>query len=125
MKLRIFLVLACAAFSPLVIADTSPRIAVADARSLMIQALAATNGEAHGILIGTHAQAISQRFGASAPIFIDVTTERRYLQQGCSRLRVQFSQDGVLLPGTPTPRKQVIEFGINYCRDALPPQSLR
>ena len=70
------------------------------------------------------ADAISKRFAASTPIFIDVTTERRYVQTGCSRLKVTFWQDGVLLHGAKAPRKQTIEFGINYCRDGRPPESL-
>ena len=123
MKLSMFVILACL-FPSLVLAEASLRTPVADARWLMIRAITAADGVAHGILIGSSADAITQRFGASSPIFIDVTTERRYLQPGCSRLRVLFWQDGVLLPGTPTPRKQVIEFGINFCRDGLPPQSL-
>ena len=73
---------------------------------------------------GDIATAISQRFGATSPIFIDVTPERRYQQPGCSRLKVSFWQDGVLLPGAKAPRKQTMEFGINYCLDGLPPKSL-
>jgi hypothetical protein len=30
----------------------------------------------------------------------------------------------VQLPGVPAPRRQTIDFGINYCRDGLPPKSL-
>jgi hypothetical protein len=48
------------------------------------------------------ADAITKRFGATSPIFIDVTTEKRYAQPGCSRLKVTFWQDGVLLPGATT-----------------------
>lgn len=41
-----------------------------------------------------------------------------------SRLKVRFWQDGVQLPRAPTPRRQIIDFGINYCSDGLPPKSL-
>jgi hypothetical protein len=102
----------------------SPRTPVPDARPLLLAAIQASNGEAHGVLTGDIANAISQRFGATSPIFIDVTTERRYQQPGCSRLKVSFWQDGVLLPGAKAPRKQTMEFGINYCLDGLPPKSL-
>jgi hypothetical protein len=34
----------------------------------------------------------------------------------------RFWQDGVLLPGASGPRRQTIDFGINYCRDGQPPQ---
>ena len=100
------------------------RIPVTDARPLMLAALQAPNGEAHGVLTGDLADAISKRFSATTPIFIDILTERRYRQAGCSRLKLIFWQDGVLLPGANSPRKQTIEFGINYCLDGMPPKSL-
>ena len=71
------------------------------------------------------ADAITRRFGATSPILIDVTTEKHYAQPGCSRLKVTFWQDGVLLPGATTPRRQTMDFGINYCLDGRPPQSLK
>lgn len=102
-----------------------PRAEVSDARPVMLAAIQASDGEAHGVLIGDVADAITRRFNGTSPIFIDVTTERRYQQTGCSRLKVLFWQDGVLLPGAKAPRKQTMEFGINYCLDGLPPKSLR
>jgi len=36
-----------------------------------------------------------------------------------------FWQDGVLLPGASSPRRQTMDFGINYCLDGRPPQSLK
>lgn len=101
-----------------------PRAEVSDARPVMLAAIQASDGEAHGILIGDVADAITRRFNGTSPIFIDVTTGRRYQQPGCSRLNVLFRQDGVLLPGTQAPRKQTMEFGINYCLDGMPPKSL-
>lgn len=126
MKLTTFL-LAMAAAMPAFADESSsmsPRTSVPDPRPLLLAAIQASNGEAHGVLTGDVANAISQRFGATSPIFIDVTTERRYQQPGCSRLKVSFWQDGVLLPGAKAPRKQTMEFGINYCLDGLPPKSL-
>ena len=82
------------------------------------------SGQAQGVLVGEIADAITQRFRGTTPIYIDVTTERRYAQAGCSRLKVRFWQDGVQLPGVPAPRRQTIDFGINYCRDGQPPRSL-
>ena len=104
--------------------DELPRTPVSDARPVMLAALQSANGEAHGVLTGTLAEAITRRFAATSPIYIDVTTERRYRQAGCSRLKVSFWQDGVLLPGAQAPRRQTIDFGINYCLDGLPPKSL-
>ncbi|MDZ7855946.1 hypothetical protein [Sphaerotilus sp.] len=99
------------------------RVAVTDARPLLIAAIDAADGQARGVLTGQLADAITQRFKATTPIYIDVDTERRYVQAGCRRLKVRFWQDGVQLPGVPVPRRQTVDFGINYCRDGLPPKS--
>ncbi|MBT9597010.1 MAG: hypothetical protein IV094_13590 [Vitreoscilla sp.] len=101
------------------------RVSVADARSLLVAAIDAPDGQAHGVLSGQIADAITQRFKATTPIYIDVTTERRYAQAGCRRLQARFWQDGVQLPGLAAPRRQTVDFGINYCRDGLPPKSLQ
>lgn len=114
-----------AGLSSLVLADEVPRAQVSDPRPVMLAALQSVDGEAHGILSGEIADALTQRFAATSPIYIDVTTERRYAQAGCARLNVRFSQDGVLLPGAPSPRRQTMDFGINYCLDGQPPQSLK
>lgn len=114
-----------AAFALPVFADDVVRTSVPDPRPLMLAALRASDGQAHGILTGEMADAITRRFGATSPIFVDVTTEKRYAQPGCSRLKVSFWQDGVLLPGALSPRRQTIDFGINYCLDGRPPQSLK
>ena len=106
-------------------ADPVPRAPVADPRPVMLAALQSANGQAHGVLTGAVADAITKRFGASSPVFIDVTTEKRYAQAGCSRLKVSVWQEGVLLPGAKAPRTQTMDFGINYCLDGLPPKSLR
>ena len=113
------------AFMSLVYADDGERMPVPDARPVMLAALQSADGQAHGVLTGEMADAISKRFGATSPIYIDVTIEKRYAQSGCSRLKVTFWQDRVLLPGARTPRRQTMDFGINYCLDGRPPQSLR
>lgn len=100
------------------------RAQVPDARPLLLAALRAPDGQAHGLLSGEMADAIRQRFQASSPIYIDVATLHRYVQSGCSRLNVKFWQDDVRLPGAASPQQQTIEFGINYCLDGLPPKSL-
>ena len=105
-------------------ASAQDRTPVQDARPLLIAAIDAPTGEAHGMLVGEIADAITQRFKGTSPIYIDVTTERRYTQQGCRRLKVRFWQDGVQLLGVPAPRRQTVDFGINYCRDGQPPKSL-
>ena len=105
-------------------ATAQERVAVPDARPLLLAAIDAPDGRAHGLLSGPMADAITARFKATSPVYIDVSTERRYAQAGCRRLKVSFWQDGVQLPGEPSPRRRTIDFGINYCRDGLPPRSL-
>lgn len=104
--------------------NAQERISVSDARPLLLAAIDAPDGRAHGVLSGPMADAITARFKATSPVYIDVSTERRYAQAGCRRLKVSFWQDGVQLPGAPAPRRQTIDFGLNYCRDGLPPRSL-
>lgn len=100
------------------------RTPVPDARPVLLAALQSPDGTAYGVLSGDLADAITRRFEASSPIYIDVSTEKRFRQAGCSRLKVVFWQDGVRLPGAKAPRLQTVEFGINYCLDGLPPKSL-
>jgi hypothetical protein len=105
-------------------ATAQDRAPVQDARPLLIAAIEAPDGQSRGVLVGEIADAITRQFKGTSPIYIDVTTERRYTQAGCSRLNVRFWQEGVQLPGAAAPRRQTIDFGINYCRDGLPPKSL-
>ncbi|WP_298435667.1 hypothetical protein [Ottowia sp.] len=107
-----------------VLAKDIARTPVPDARPVLLAALQSADGSAHGVLTGEIADAITRRFEATSPIYIDVTTEKRYRQPGCSRLKVLLWQEGVRLPDALAPRKQSIEFGINYCLDGLPPRSL-
>ena len=117
-------VVPCVALTAWAQALAQDRASVQDARPLLIAAIDAPTGQAHGMLVGEIADAVTQRFKGTSPIYIDVTTERRYAQPGCRRLKVRFWQDGVQLPGVPAPRRQTIDFGINYCRDGQPPKSL-
>jgi hypothetical protein len=117
---------ACLAVTALVASNATAqdRAQVQDARPLLIAAIEAPDGQSRGVLVGEIADAITRQFKGTSPIYIDVTTERRYTQAGCSRLNVRFWQEGVQLPGAAAPRRQTIDFGINYCRDGLPPKSL-
>lgn len=118
------LTLLLSALTATTLAHAIDRTPVTDPRPLMIAALIAPTGAAHGILVGESAEAIARRFQSASPIYIDVTTVRRYRQAGCSRLNVAIWQEGVVLPGAAAPRKQTIDIGINYCRDGLPPKPL-
>lgn len=106
------------------------RTPVPDPRPVLLAALQSADGTAHGVLTGEIADAITRHFEATSPIYIDVSTEKRYREPGCSRLKVLFwqegvKQEGVKLPDVAAPRKQTIEFGINYCTTGLPPRSLQ
>ena len=125
MKPRAAALLATMALGTVAPALAQDRIAVRDARPLLIAAIDSPDGQAHGVLVGDIADAITQRFKGTTPIHIDVSTERRYAQPGCSRLKLRFWQDGVQLPGVPAPRRQTIDFGVDYYRDGQPPRSLR
>jgi hypothetical protein len=120
------LLLCVATVSPTLTAaqDPSPRVAVEDVRVLMAAAIDSPTGAAHGVLSGQTARLITDRFGASGPILVDVTTERRYTQPGCSRLKLSFSQDGVNLAGAAGPQRRTVDIGLNVCRDGMPPKSL-
>jgi len=113
-----------AAFSALGQVPTPARLEVSSPKPLMIAAIDSPTGEAHGVLVGEYADLLQKKFPGSGPIYIDVSTERRYSQAGCSRLKVTIWQDGVRLSTGDAPRKQGAQFGINYCRDGLPPRSL-
>lgn len=104
--------------------SASSRVPVEDVRVLMVAAIDSPSGQAQGFLSGKQADAITRQFKASTPILIDVSTERRYQQPGCSRLKVTFSQEGLHLPGFTTPQRRTVDVGLNYCRDGKPPKSL-
>ncbi|MCL2590056.1 MAG: hypothetical protein FWD67_04050 [Betaproteobacteria bacterium] len=94
-------------------------------QALMLEAIRSEAGVAHGVLTGGVADALTQKFGGTSPITVDVSTEKRYRQPGCSRLKVLFQQEGVRLPENKEPRTQTVEIGINYCLDGKPPKSLQ
>lgn len=102
--------------------DAPPR-AVANPRELMIEAIDSPDGKASGVLTGEMADAIGRGFGTDAPLMIEVTTLKRYRQEGCRRLNVSFTQRGVHLPGDSASGARRIDFGIDYCRDGRPPSS--
>lgn len=100
------------------------RIPVDNIKPLLLQAIDAPDGRARGVLAGKIADVLTERFKGTSPIRIDVDTEKRFKQPGCSRLMVKVWQEGVLLPGATSPRRQTVEIGLNYCRDGQPPSSL-
>jgi len=126
MLTRVFLAAICCVTAVVASAqgDAVRRVGVANPRALMVAAIDSPNGEAHGVLVGEMAQAIQTRLPGTTPVYIDVTTEMRYSQPGCSRLKLTFWQEGAQTLGEAHPRKHSVDVGINYCRDGLPPKSL-
>jgi hypothetical protein len=122
--LGLFIALSLCALSAIA-GDDAARQHVQDVRPLMIAAIDSTAGEARGILDGDAAQAIGRHFHSTAPILVDISTERRFGQAGCSRLKVAFRQDGVVLPGAVSGSRQGVVFGVDYCRDGTAPRSLQ
>lgn len=104
-------------------AAPAARTPVPDPRPLMVAAIDSPSGQAHGVLTGQMADAMARKFRTREPLLIDVTTEKRYAQAGCSRLKVLFRQSGVWLSGSMAQSEQTIAFGIDYCRDGSPPHS--
>lgn len=104
--------------------DLSRRIAVEDLRVALVQAIDAPDGQVHAVFVGKMAEAITSKFKAQSPIFVDVSTLKRYTQEGCRRLRLAIWQDGVVLPGSDGPQRRTVAFDLNYCRDGSPPASL-
>lgn len=115
---------AFAALSPLAAIADEARLPVEDFRILLVRAIDSPDGSAKGILIGTMTEALTKRLQATGPVLIDVTTLRRYRQDGCSRMNVRFSQEGVHQAQGKAPRTQTLDMGLNYCRDGQPPKSL-
>jgi hypothetical protein len=95
-----------------------------DLREILVAAIDVPRGEARGVLVGDLATSVTRAFDASGSILLDVSTERRYRQPGCSRLKLTVSQEGVLLPGEATRRTKTVDVSLNYCRDGTPPHSL-
>ncbi|MBW8830356.1 MAG: hypothetical protein JF606_13150 [Burkholderiales bacterium] len=125
--LKLITTLAAASIAQVAFAQGAPRLLVEEPRllrTLLVAAVDSPTGEAHGQMSGDIAKMMSDRFRTTGPILIDITTERRYAQPGCSRLKIRFAQDGVVMPGASAPQNKTVDIGLNYCRDGLPPKSL-
>lgn len=105
-------------------AGTPARVAASGLAPLMVAAIDAPDGHAHGVLTGPMAGRIGQAFAATSPLYVDVSTLVRYAQPGCRRLRVLVWQEGVRFTAGAPAHRESVEFGINYCRDGLPPRAL-
>jgi len=89
-------------------------------KALLMQALNAPDGKSKGIIEGKEADAIHAATGASDPTRAEVSTIKKFNQEGCSRLAVRLIQ-----PNTPTKEGGKTDFALNYelnlCRNGTPP----
>lgn len=89
-------------------------------KALLMQALNAPNGAAKGIIEGKEVDAIYAATGASDPARAEVSTIKKFNQEGCSRLAVKLIQ-----PNTPIKEGGKTDFALNYelnlCRNGMPP----
>ena len=77
--------------------------------------LAIEHGEARGMLTGSSATYMQQKFGSTAPLEIDVRALHPLPQSGCSRLAVTSRQKNVLEKGRHEDKE--LTYQLNYCRD--------
>ncbi|MCZ2157574.1 MAG: hypothetical protein LC114_27380 [Bryobacterales bacterium] len=76
---------------------------------LMLQALDAPGGTAHGVIVGPVAKKFRDTTGSVAPVMAEVTTLKSFRQEGCKRLNVRLKQANV-----PTTDGKLTEFGFDY-----------
>jgi hypothetical protein len=99
------------------------RLRVTDIRPLLAAALG--RGEAHGVLVGDAAQWTAEHFRTTAPIEIDVKTEKPLSRPGCTRLAITTTQDGVWdfnrKERASAPERKAFTWRVDYCRDGSLP----
>lgn len=90
-------------------------------KALMMRALNSPSGIARGIIEGKEADKIHEATGSNDPLRGEVTTIKRYKEEGCSRLAVKLTQ-----PNTPTRQGTRTDFVLNYelnlCQNGMPPR---
>lgn len=80
------------------------------------------SGAAKGVVTDAMADHIHKQTGFTAPVVVEVTTLKRYHQEGCRRLNAKFTMPGAMVK-TPAGAQEEFELnmGINLCRDGSPP----
>lgn len=90
-------------------------------KALMMRALNSPAGVARGIVEGKEADKIHETTGSYDPLRGEVSTLKRYKEEGCSRLAVKLIQ-----PNTPTQQGTKTDFALNYelnlCKNGMPPR---
>lgn len=116
MKIRVLAAMAAVALIPFAhAADRYTNI-----KPLLLQAIDAPDGRAEGEIVGPIADKFRETTGSNAPVVAEVTTIKRFQQEGCSRLALRLTQNDVpTQDGKRVPFS--IEYGLNLCRDGNPP----
>lgn len=113
---RYFIIIATLAL----VVNTASAAEGVNVKALLMQALDAPDGKAKGIVEGKEANAIHTATGASDPVRAEVSTIKKFSQEGCSRLAVRLVQ-----PNAPTKEGGKADFALNYelnlCRNGTPP----
>ena len=99
------------------------RVPVTSLRPLLLAAL--TNGTARGTLVGEAVPFMTQKFGTTRPIEIDVRTLHPLAQIGCQRLEVTTTQRNVIDPKTARAQDAKLIYQISYCRNGAFPEVRR
>jgi hypothetical protein len=89
-------------------------------KQLMVRAIDAPDGKAHGYILGSIADKFKITTGSSGRVSAEVSTIKSFNREGCKRLNVRLTQSDV-----PTSEGKtadfVIDYGLNMCRDGSPP----
>jgi len=89
-------------------------------KPLLLQAIDAPDGKVTGVLVGPVSYKFRYSTGSSEPVLAEVTSIKRFKQEGCKRRNVRLSQADV--PTKDGKRTVlVMDYGINLCRDGSPP----
>ena len=89
-------------------------------KQLMVRAIDAMDGTAHGFILGSIADKIKKTTGSSGLVRAEVSTIKSFNRDGCKRLNVRLSQSDVPTSDGKT-ADFVVDYGLNMCRDGSPP----
>ena len=99
-------------------AQPGDRVPVTDIKPLLKEAI--QRGAARGVIVGSAAAYMRQRFDTEAPIEVDVKQLHALPQAGCSRLEVTTRQLAVSENGKREDKE--LAYQLSYCRDGSFPE---
>lgn len=119
MKIKFIVCLCMSAFS-----FTANAAQPTTIKALITEALTSSSGMSSGTIAeGKESETIHKATGAYDPLRCEVTTLKRYKEEGCARLSVKLIQ-----PNAPTKEGGKTDFamdmGLNICQDGQPPKDI-